>query len=48
VHGETAAHGDLVVVPDDQGTQGSVRGIAVGADHEMMFRAQPVEIRPVQ
>jgi hypothetical protein len=37
--GETAANGDLIVIPDDQGTQGFMRRIAVGVDHEMVFRA---------
>ena len=48
VHGEAAADSDLVVVPDNQGTQGGVRGIAVGADREMVFRAQPAQFPLVQ
>jgi hypothetical protein len=46
VETEAGPRRDLVVVPDDQRTQGSVHRIALGTDGELVLVLEPAEVAP--
>jgi hypothetical protein len=48
VTAEAGAGRDLVVVPDHEGAEGAIRGIAVGRNDEMVARIQPAAIAVIE
>ena len=48
VTAEAGAGRDLVVVPDHEGAEGAIRGIAFGRNDEVMARLQPAEIAVIE
>jgi len=48
VTAKAGAGSDLVVVPDHEGAEGAIRGIAVGRNDEVMARLQPAAIAVIE
>jgi hypothetical protein len=48
VTAEAGSGRDLVVVPDHEGTECTIRGIAVGGNDEVMARLQPAAIAAIE